>query len=98
MKILGGYTYILTNKTNRVLYCGVTDNLARRIYEHKQEIVPGFTAKYHAHKLVWYEHYERIEYAIAREKQLKAGSRKKKVDLITAMNPDWNDLYEDITF
>lgn len=96
MKIFGGYVYILTNKTNRVLYCGVTDNLARRASEHKQRLAPGFTAKYHVHKLVWYEHHERIENAITREKQLKGGSRKKKIDLINAMNPTWVDLYESI--
>lgn len=96
MKKQGGYTYLLTNASNTVLYVGVTNNLVTRVYQHKNNIVEGFTAKYHVHKLVWYESHERIEDAILREKQLKAGSRKKKIELIERMNPKWKDLYEDL--
>ena len=86
------YVYILTNKNNTVLYTGVTSNLECRIWEHKHKIYKGFTAKYNVDKLVYYEiHYDSYE-AIAREKQIKAGSRKKKIDLINAQNPEWKDL------
>ena len=88
--------YILTNHANTVLYIGVTSNLAGRVWQHRNELVDGFTKRYHLHKLVYFESTEDVYAAIAREKQLKAGSRKKKLDLITAMNPDWNDLYESI--
>jgi len=96
VKVYGGYTYLLSNKTNTVLYAGVTENLTSRVYQHKHNLVLGFTAKYHIHKLVWYEHYERIQDAILREKQIKGGSRKKKIELIEQMNPEWNDLYDDL--
>ena len=86
------YVYFLTNWNNRVLYVGVTNNLQRRVYEHKNELIDGFTRKYHVHKLVYYEMCEEIEGAILREKQIKAGSRKKKIDLITKVNPTWKDL------
>ncbi len=91
-----GYVYILTNTRNTVLYVGVTSNLVKRIWEHKQKVVPGFTSKYNLHKLVYYESVDAITAAIAREKQLKAGSRQKKIDLINAMNPTWADLYDGI--
>jgi putative endonuclease len=88
----GGYTYILTNKSHTVLYIGVTANLERRIAEHKRRAVPGFTARYNVHKLVYYERYDFIEDAIAREKQLKGKTRVKKIALITSMNAGWREL------
>jgi putative endonuclease len=84
--------YILTNKSNTVLYIGVTSDLQGRVSEHKLKIYKGFTSKYECNKLVYYEEYQWIQDAIAREKQLKAGSRQKKIDLINADNPSWNDL------
>ena len=84
--------FIVANKVNTVFYIGVTSNLEQRIWEHKQKIYKGFTAQYDCNKLVYYEEYQWIDDAIAREKQLKAGSRKKKIDLIVADNPAWNDL------
>jgi putative endonuclease len=87
-----GYVYILTNKNNTVLYTGVTSNLVRRLHQHKTKAVSGFSAKYNCTKLVWFEQADEITSAIAREKQIKAGSRKKKEDLINALNPQWNDL------
>ena len=86
--------YIMTNKSNSVLYIGVTSDLQGRVCDHKQKTYKGFTATYGCNKLVYYEEYQWIQDAIAREKQLKAGSRKKKVDLIIAENPLWNDLSE----
>jgi putative endonuclease len=91
-----GYVYILTNIKNSVLYTGVTSNLAKRIYEHKNKITQGFTAIYNVDKLVYYEIYDGISEAICREKQIKAGSRRKKILLIISMNPEWNDLYDNI--
>jgi putative endonuclease len=82
----------ITNKANTVLYVGVTSNLEARIWEHKQKVHKGFTEKYDCNKLVYYEEYQWIDDAIAREKQIKAGSRKKKIDLIIADNPSWSDL------
>jgi putative endonuclease len=95
MKIHQYYVYILTNKLNTVLYVGVTRDLQNRVSEHKLKIYKGFTAKYECNKLVYYEEYQWIQDAIAREKQLKAGSRQKKIDLIVAENPMWNDLSAD---
>ena len=93
----GGYIYILTNENNTVLYTGVTNDLKRRIYEHKNKLNPkSFTARYNIHKLVYYETFTSIIEAIAREKQIKAGSRNKKNELINSVNKDWRDLYEDI--
>jgi putative endonuclease len=89
------YVYILTNKNNHVLYTGVTNNLQRRVYEHKNKLFKGFTKKYNVNKLVYYEVTDDISAAIDREKQIKAGSRKKKLDLINDFNPEWTDLYED---
>jgi len=88
------YIYIMTNKNNDVIYTGVTNNLKRRVYEHKQKLIGGFTKKYNVTKLVYYEVFEDIENAILREKQLKGGSRKKKIDLVNMMNNEWRDLYE----
>ena len=90
------YVYILTNKRNTVLYTGVTNDLQRRVYEHREKLVEGFTAKYNVNKLVYYEETESIEAAIMREKQIKGGSRQKKIDLIESMNPKWEDLYEEL--
>jgi len=89
-----GFVYILTNKTHTVLYTGVTSDLARRMYEHKNSLIAGFASKYHADRLVYYEVSEHIRSAIAREKQIKAGSRQKKIALISSMNPEWRDLSE----
>ena len=87
------YVYILTNTQNTVLYTGVTNNLEKRIAEHKAKIYSdSFTARYNIHKLVYFETTTDIESAIAREKQIKAGSRKKKLSLIETINPAWNDL------
>ena len=92
----GGFIYILTNTHNTTLYVGVTNNLQRRINEHKTKLNPkSFSAKYNLHKLVYFEAFDNIVEAIVREKQLKAGSRKKKVDLIISINPEWKDLYEE---
>ena len=86
----------MTNKINTVLYIGVTSNLVKRIYEHKNHLADGFTAKYNIDKLVYYEVFEDIEEAIKREKQLKGGSRQKKIDLIKFKNPEFKDLYNEI--
>jgi putative endonuclease len=88
--------YIITNKKNGTLYTGVTSNLVKRIYEHKEGLIQGFSKKYGCKLLVFYELCEIMETAIAREKQIKDGSRKRKLELIEAFNPSWKDLYEDI--
>jgi putative endonuclease len=88
------FIYILTNKNNTVLYTGVTNNLHRRLYEHREKLLPGFTKKYNVAKLVYYEMFDNIENAILREKQIKGGSREKKMALVNQMNPEWNDLYD----
>lgn len=93
-----GYVYILTNKNNAVLYVGVTSNIVKRIYEHKRKFVDGFSSKYNADKLVYFEVYESIEDAILREKQLKNWHRNWKLELIKDNNPLFEDLYESITF
>jgi putative endonuclease len=85
----------MTNQFNTVLYTGVTSNLMRRVTEHKDKAIPGFTSKYSVTKLVWCKEYATMEEAIAREKQIKGGSRQKKVDLINSMNPEWKDLYDE---
>jgi putative endonuclease len=91
-----GYVYFMMNKTRTVIYVGVTSDLKRRVYEHKTQRVEGFTKKYKVHDLVYYEIFDRIEDGIIREKQIKAGSRKKKMDLILLMNRSVKDLYEEI--
>ena len=94
----GGYVYIMTNKNRTTLYTGVTSDLPKRIWEHRSHVHPkSFTARYNLELLVYYEGFQRIEEAIAREKQIKAGSRKKKEELINGLNPKWKDLYQDIT-
>ncbi len=87
------FVYILTNKNHTVLYTGTTNNLLRRGWEHKSQIIGGFTKKYNVTKLVFYEAFENPSDAIKREKQIKAGSRKKKIELINKFNPDWKELY-----
>lgn len=87
--------YIMTNKNNGVLYTGVTSNLFKRASEHKNKLVPGFTSKYNVTKMVYYEEYETMPEAIAREKQIKGGSTQKKIDLINSRNSEWKDLYDE---
>ncbi|MDG2432024.1 GIY-YIG nuclease family protein [Flavobacterium sp.] len=92
-----GFIYIITNKYQTVVYTGVTSNLPRRILEHKEKRNPkSFSARYSLNILVYYEHFQWIGDAIAREKQIKAGSREAKNNLIRSINPSWNDLYDDI--
>ena len=88
------FVYIMTNKTNAVLYTGVTNSLKGRVYEHKEKLIEGFTKKYDITKLVYNEKFDNAYNAIAGEKQIKAGSRQKKIDLVNSMNPKWDDLYE----
>ena len=88
------YVYMLTNKANKVLYIGVTNNLERRMSEHKQKLIKGFTSKYNLTKLVYYEYYTDINDAIRREKQLKGWKRVRKNNLINSVNQNWNDLLE----
>ena len=88
--------YILTNKNNTVLYTGVTNDLHRRVSEHKLKLLPGFTKRYNIDKLVYYEFFENPGLAIAREKQIKAGSRQSKENLINHQNPEWLDLFEKV--
>ena len=90
------YVYIMTNKGNTVLYTGVTNDLKRRAYEHREKLTSGFTSKYRVNKLVYYEVFGDPENAICREKQIKGGSRQRKVGLISRMNPEWRDLYDEI--
>ena len=86
----------MTNELNRVLYTGVTSDLKKRVYEHKLKLREGFTKKYKVDKLVYYEMFDDIYNAITREKQIKGGSRQKKIDLIVSLNPGWKDLYNDL--
>ncbi len=90
------YVYLMANSSGSVIYTGVTTDLLRRVHEHKNKLVKGFTASYNVNKLVFYEVFDCITDAIVREKQIKAGSRAKKRSMVEAMNPDWKDLYEDI--
>ncbi len=89
------FVYILANKTNRVLYTGFTGNLFLRIGQHKEKKIHGFTQRYRVTKLVYFESFDNPRDGIAREKQIKAGSRQKKIDLVNGMNPEWRDLFED---
>ena len=86
------YIYLMANKTNTTIYTGVTNGLERRVYEHKNKLLPGFTKKYNINKLVYFEEFDYIYDAILREKQIKAGSRKQKIELIERDNPKWEDL------
>ena len=90
------HVYIMTNKYKTVLYTGVTGNLKRRIYEHKNKLLDGFTKLYNVHTLVYFEEYSNINEAILREKSIKNLVRRKKIELINSVNPDWIDLYEAI--
>ena len=90
-----GYFYILTNVNNAVLYCGATDNLYRRVQEHKNKtFANSFTTRYNLEKLVYFETFSNINDAFKIEKQIKGGSRKKKIDLIKSINPEWKDLFD----
>ena len=89
-----GYVYILCTRPYGTLYVGVTSSLAKRVWEHKQHLVQGFTSRYRTDRLVWYECHESIEEAIIREKQIKEWRRDWKVNLIQSMNPNWHDLYD----
>ena len=91
------YVYILTNKPRGTLYVGVTNDLVRRVYEHREGAVPGFTKTYGLKQLVHFEKYDTPTLAIQREKNIKHWSRQRKLDLITSSNPQWRDLYNDIT-
>ena len=95
MKIQLYYVYILTNVYNKVLYTGVTNDLKRRCYEHKQKMVKGFTQKYNVDKLVYFEKFDFIDLAISREKQIKGYSRAKKKALVDQFNKEWKELYHD---
>ena len=86
------YVYIITNKENKVLYTGVTNNLERRIYEHKNKIIAGFTSRYNVCKLVYFEETKDVNEAIEREKEIKGWRRSKKIALIETTNPTWNEL------
>ena len=88
------FVYIMTNKYNTVLYTGVTNDLLRRVSEHRAHRGSAFTSKYNVTKLVYFEEYGEINDAIAREKQIKAGSRQKKIDLVNSINPEWKDLLQ----
>ena len=90
------FVYIMTNRTRTVLYTGVTTDLKRRVWQHREKIFEGFTSRYQVERLVYYEMFDDVNSAIAREKQLKAGSRQKKIDLVNALNAEWRDLFDDL--
>ena len=90
------YIYILSNYSNSTIYIGVTNNLVKRLYQHQNKLIDGFTSKYNINKLVYYEIYQNIDYAINREKQLKGWSRAKKNALIETLNPTWKDLGKEL--
>jgi len=90
------YIYIITNESNTVIYIGVTTNLIKRVFEHRNKLVDGFSARYGLYKLVYYEIFDDLENALNREKQLKRWHRDWKNNLIEAMNSEWNDLYDEI--
>ena len=90
------YVYIITNNKNGTLYVGVTNNLVRRVYEHKNKLLDGFSKKYSLNKLVYYEYFDDINSAIKREKSLKLSKRDYKLGLINKFNPEWNDLYNQL--
>jgi putative endonuclease len=91
-----GYVYIMTNAHHTVLYTGVTSDLKGRVYKHREGSIPGFTKRYNAHILVYFEACGEMPHAIQREKQIKSWSRRRKNDLIRSLNPKWQDLYESI--
>ena len=90
------YVYMMANRNNKVIYTGVTDDLMKRVYEHKNKLIKGFTGRYNVNKLVYYEICADVYSSVSREKQIKAGSRQKKVKLIESVNPEWKDLFHDI--
>jgi len=90
------YVYIMTNKANTALYTGVTNDLRRRVYEHKEKLIEGFTKRYNIVKLVYYEAFADATSAFRREKEIKTGSQKKKEELINGINSEWHDLYEQL--
>ncbi|MGI6435528.1 MAG: GIY-YIG nuclease family protein [Syntrophomonadaceae bacterium] len=90
------YVYIMTNWNNKVLYIGITNNLERRVYEHKNKLVKGFTAKYNVNKLVYFDSTSDVKSAISREKQIKGWTRRKKNELIASLNPGWDDLSDNL--
>jgi putative endonuclease len=90
------YVYMICSKRNGTLYIGVTSDLVKRVYEHKNKLANGFSKKYDVHRLVWYESHETVEEAIVREKQIKKWNRRWKLRLIERDNPEWDDLYETI--
>lgn len=90
------YVYLLTNWNNGVMYVGVTNDLRRRVYEHQNKLVKGFTEKYNVHKLVYYEQTSDVLTALAREKEIKKWRREKKDNLVIGFNPEWNDLSKGI--
>ena len=90
------YVYILASRKNGTLYTGVTNNLIKRVYEHKNNLIEGFTKKYHVHDLVYYEEYNDVIEAISREKQIKKWNRQWKIELIENLNPEWKDLYGEL--
>ena len=93
MPLMGSYyVYLITNQNNRVMYVGMTNNLERRIYEHKNKLVKGFTKKYNVNKLVYFEETQDVTAAIVREKEIKKWQREKKNQLVNRINPTWNDL------
>jgi putative endonuclease len=96
MKMRLPVVYMMASKRNGTIYTGVSSDLIKRVYEHKNAIAAGFTVKYNCKLLVFYEFHDTMINAITREKQIKAGSRIKKMQLIEAMNPEWNDLYDDL--
>ena len=90
------YVYMMTNKHHNVLYIGVTNNLIRRVYEHKEGLIEGFTKKYNCHELVWYQQTDDVTAAITQEKRMKKWKREYKENVIREMNPEWKDLYYDL--
>ena len=90
------YVYIMTNSNSTVLYTGITNDLRKRVFEHKEKLVEGFTKKYNITKLIYYEIFRDSYSAISREKKIKGGSRQRKLDLIDSFNPKWEDLYSKI--
>ncbi|WP_395462690.1 GIY-YIG nuclease family protein [Wolbachia endosymbiont of Cantharis cryptica] len=91
------YIYILASKYNKTLYIGVTSNLIKRVWEHKNKVIPSFTSKYNVQKLVYFEEFQNVDSALNREKLLKSWKREWKIDLIASKNPNWDDLYCEIT-
>jgi putative endonuclease len=94
--VLAVYVYLMASRKHGTLYLGVTNDLVRRVYEHKNKVFPGFTARYDVNRLVWFETYEDPETAILREKDIKKWRRSWKIRLIEGSNPDWTDLYDQI--